>query len=600
MTYKATTPPLTGAELDKLEALARAADRSQLASGPWIALASALNPRVILALIAQARAAQPESAAAPKDTPESMAESNARFAIDGAIQYGRENRNAPPSADHWLYEYWNIGQQLRELGKTGWDNVTPLASQPPARSSCTSCDGSGTVHRADGEYMGECPCAGSAPSATGTTGAIQSIDTLEFRNLLGDMLDAYRKELQGGPALQYEKARPKLIAHIDAIIGDLRAQLAAKGQDSSNSPEFEGIENAAPASAQPADELDHGETVLRVQEALGITRTGWVSPDVIMLRIEQLQKASAQPDRGAAQGGLAKVGYFIREGGAWVATSSDDPRATTLYRKTDTENSASPASQPVAPDAAHADESPMDRLRRNDPEFVAHLERTSEMVETWPKWKTGLYAPAAVAPSDAKGKADAANAGGLESCAFCGAGEPVLMPNEGPQGIGRSIGHPHTDTHYVHCDNCGADGPAHLTEYEARSAWNSRNSQSPATSAADAKDAEMWRFIVRDGCSLGGKFTLVVCEGGNLRELHGREYEPMVRAAMAAAPVAKGEPGPWNVLGMEDMPDPDRKLDVVLTNGVTEYNRNHSQIDWTQVADWRYSQAQSSAKGGDV
>lgn len=62
--------------------------------------------------------------------------------------------------------------------------------------------------------------------------------------------------------------------------------------------------------------------------------------------------ASAQPDRGAAQGGLAKVGYFIREGGAWVATSSDDPRATTLYRKTDTENSASPASQPVAPSDA--------------------------------------------------------------------------------------------------------------------------------------------------------------------------------------------------------------------------------------------------------
>lgn len=67
-----------------------------------------------------------EKAAPARETPESMANSNTRFAIDGAIQYGRENRNALPSADHWLYEYWNIGQQLRELGKTGWDNVTPM------------------------------------------------------------------------------------------------------------------------------------------------------------------------------------------------------------------------------------------------------------------------------------------------------------------------------------------------------------------------------------------------------------------------------------------------------------------------------------------
>ena len=30
---------------------------------------------------------------------------------------------------------------------------------------CATCDGSGTVHRADGEYMGECPCGGDAPPA---------------------------------------------------------------------------------------------------------------------------------------------------------------------------------------------------------------------------------------------------------------------------------------------------------------------------------------------------------------------------------------------------------------------------------------------------
>jgi hypothetical protein len=64
-----------------------------------------------------------------KDTPERMANSNARFSIDGAIQFGRENRNPLPSEEHWLYEYWNIGRQLAKLGETGWDNVTPM---PPS------------------------------------------------------------------------------------------------------------------------------------------------------------------------------------------------------------------------------------------------------------------------------------------------------------------------------------------------------------------------------------------------------------------------------------------------------------------------------------
>lgn len=44
------------------------------------------------------------------------------------------------------------------------------------------------------------------------------------------------------------------------------------------------------AGVQGDDEIDHGETVLRVQEALGITTTGWVSPDVV---IHYLHKALA-------------------------------------------------------------------------------------------------------------------------------------------------------------------------------------------------------------------------------------------------------------------------------------------------------------------
>lgn len=91
--------------------------------------------------------AQPEGEAPQaKDTPESMAQSNARFAIDGAIQYGRENRNEPPSTDHWLYEYWNIGRQLAQLGATGWDNVTPA----PAATLSPLC---GAQHAESGKEV---------------------------------------------------------------------------------------------------------------------------------------------------------------------------------------------------------------------------------------------------------------------------------------------------------------------------------------------------------------------------------------------------------------------------------------------------------------
>lgn len=58
-----------------------------------------------------------------------IAEQDARYAIDGAIAYGRMGVNPPP-AGHWLTEYWAIGQQLAELGKTSaWDNRTPVDSK---------------------------------------------------------------------------------------------------------------------------------------------------------------------------------------------------------------------------------------------------------------------------------------------------------------------------------------------------------------------------------------------------------------------------------------------------------------------------------------
>lgn len=43
-----------------------------------------------------------------------VSEQNARFAIDGAITYGRQGINKPPTDDHWLMGFWEIGRKLHD------------------------------------------------------------------------------------------------------------------------------------------------------------------------------------------------------------------------------------------------------------------------------------------------------------------------------------------------------------------------------------------------------------------------------------------------------------------------------------------------------
>ena len=50
-----------------------------------------------------------------KQTVKEVAAQSARHAIDGAIEYGRQGINPPATADHWLAQYWRIGEQLSEL-----------------------------------------------------------------------------------------------------------------------------------------------------------------------------------------------------------------------------------------------------------------------------------------------------------------------------------------------------------------------------------------------------------------------------------------------------------------------------------------------------
>jgi hypothetical protein len=41
-----------------------------------------------------------------------VSEQNARYAIEGAIDYGRRGWMPPPSGEHWLMPFWKMGLQL--------------------------------------------------------------------------------------------------------------------------------------------------------------------------------------------------------------------------------------------------------------------------------------------------------------------------------------------------------------------------------------------------------------------------------------------------------------------------------------------------------
>lgn len=73
-------------------------------------------------------------------------------------------------------------------------------------------------------------------------------------------------------ANEYGGAPPEL-AYFERIV-QMAAESRAQGE--------------LPGDADADDQLDHGQTVLDVQGALGITTTGWVSPDVIKMRLTQL------------------------------------------------------------------------------------------------------------------------------------------------------------------------------------------------------------------------------------------------------------------------------------------------------------------------
>jgi hypothetical protein len=214
----------------------------------------------------------------------------------------------------------------------------------------------------------------------------------------------------------------------------------------------------------------------------------------------------------------------------------------------------SAASTAATPDAAHADDKLAEQAHRmlySDPEYAnqlalasAHAQQTAatsepvaelevaisyhkiyaqrDVVADLPIGEYQLYlAPVAVAPSDATGKADAANAGGGEGMrtAFENSRryKSKLLFKRGGSVFAENV----PDDKYV-------DSGVQAAWEFWQEAWAAALSQSPATSAADAKDAD-----VQQAMSHIKALTDFAYEQG----FHELGYDPVevVRAAIAAS-----------------------------------------------------------------
>lgn len=105
-------------------------------------------------------------------------------------------------------------------------HVEALLAPPPATtgaSTCTTCDGSGMVHRADGEYMGECSCVlGSVGASTILTDE-RTAALIEARDAVGEFrknLDSFSESKQDAALAALDGA----LHAIDALIDEVAAQ----------------------------------------------------------------------------------------------------------------------------------------------------------------------------------------------------------------------------------------------------------------------------------------------------------------------------------------------------------------------------------------
>lgn len=105
---------------------------------------AATHPKLALDLFAEFGAAPRLQETGP------ISEQNARFAIEAAIDFGRQGINPPPSDDHWLTPYWKIGKQHAAPAPQAQVSDADLPALP---FTALSTKESGSLYTADDMFL---------------------------------------------------------------------------------------------------------------------------------------------------------------------------------------------------------------------------------------------------------------------------------------------------------------------------------------------------------------------------------------------------------------------------------------------------------------
>lgn len=150
--------------------------------------------------------------------------------------------------------------------------AAPVAQQSEA-GACTTCDGSGSVHRADGEYMGECPCGGEAGAPTAAAKQMPPPNAAMLRWALRELLSTLPER------------RDWFNPDAEEVLRDILKTLADEYAS--------GRESAAPGAKQDAPERLTKQECWEALRWLDVTRLyAFVEPEgeALAAKLERLSK----------------------------------------------------------------------------------------------------------------------------------------------------------------------------------------------------------------------------------------------------------------------------------------------------------------------
>jgi hypothetical protein len=211
------------------------------------------------------------------EPPKAVSEQLARWAIDGAILKGRMGESAPPETDHWLMQYWLIGQQLAKLGETGIDNVNPPDDAKPAPiqhdSDCS------TNNHGVPELLGPCDCSKKDPA---THSGLQSA-----MHEYSDAWTAYSNSVGSTEAsiADDHKSEVRFAAAGTAVYAALGAPGALAAQEQASTTPLEAIEHGQLKRAAFADDLAYSIYLSERRDAPPVTQEQAKQTDLLHVKM---------------------------------------------------------------------------------------------------------------------------------------------------------------------------------------------------------------------------------------------------------------------------------------------------------------------------